>query len=241
MFSGVEKNALSWFSNLSLVDHGYYLPVDPSIVQLDDFLGTGATSKVYHGTLPENNKSVVVKIMTNREQVKKENKNLQELKDVPTVPKIVRVLENGLILKPCAFKLEVFQLHPEIKHGIVDTLYEADSRGLVHRDIRNEHLFTTTGNSVLVNDWGSAIPKGEHTGYPGAVKEGSPSALLVKKAPTAVPNDDLHALARTMYCKLYNPPTNKLPNTSKELSTTEYQKTLKKIQEFWDQTKETNR
>ena len=167
MFSGVEKNALSWFSNLSLVDRGYYLPVDPSIVQLDNFLGTGATSKVYHGTLPENNKSVVVKIMTNREQVKKENKNLQELKDVPTVPKIVRVLENGLILKPCAFKLEVFQLHPEIKHGIVDTLYEADSRGLVHRDIRNEHLFTITGNSVLVNDWGSAIPKGEHTGYPG--------------------------------------------------------------------------
>ena len=177
--------------------------------------------------------------MTNHEQVKKETRNLQKLKNVLTVPKIVRVLENGLILEPCAFKLEVFQLHPEIIHGIVDTLYEAHKRGLVHRDIRNENLFTTTGNSVLVNDWGSAIQKGKCTVYPGAVKEGSLnilSDLLVKKVPIAEPNDDLHALARTMYCKLYNPPTNKLPNPSKGLSTTDYQEILKKIQEFWNQT-----
>lgn len=236
-FSEQGKRALSWFSNLSLVDHGYRLPVNPDIVQLKSCLGRGATSTVYHGTLL-NGKSVVVKIMTDSNVLKREEKNLETLKDIATVPKVVQVLKNGLILEPCAYKLEVFQMQPKFICEIVDTLYFSHEKDLVHRDIRDTNLFTTKDSSVLVNDWGSAVPKGTVTDFHGAVREGSSNVLCSLEAgrfPAAVPNDDLHALARTIYCKLYSPPTDVLPNSNeKYLDYQEHCMKLSKIREFWN-------
>lgn len=63
---------------------------------------------------------------------------------------------------------------------------------------------------ALLSDWGSAWSKGDCTStYEGVIIEASDHILvnLINNTEfVSLPADDLHALARTVYCYLYTPP-----------------------------------
>ena len=86
------------------------------------------------------------------------------------------------------------------------------------------------GGSIIVNDWGSAVPSMSNPEiYSGVFIEGSSNildALKRNKVPQAKPSDDLHALAQTLFRFMYNIP-------EKNLSSFNYHKSLKTVDDFW--------
>ena len=228
---GDAKVALSWLSSLSLVGHGYILPVDSEIVKLNRCIGYGKYSTVYHGTTPDNSE-VVVKVIPDSYYLEREKSNLKLLQEkcVPNVSKLLQSFENVLIMWPYANHLKILDVREKHIRAMVNTLHKAHQVNLVHRDIRYPNLFLTKDDGVLVNDWGSAVSEGNPQEYSGVTVEGSKailSALKAGKTPSACPNDDLHALARTIFRMLVALPQFKNQQHDK----TFYQKLL----EFWSQ------
>lgn len=222
VWESVESNfrkALSWFVQLSPESHGFIHPIKRSIVTLDDYLGCGSYSDVYKGTLANNRREVVVKLFKRSGDAEKEKRNLDTLASakVKNIPKWKQLLtdENALILTPYARKLEIFELDQQNIRDMVDTLYNAHQAKIVHGDVRAPNLFKTNEGGVLVNDWGTAVKVGsEVEPFAGAVVEGSNdllSSLADGVKVIAKTNNDLHALARTIFCISYSIPETKLP------------------------------
>ena len=209
------KRALSWLSSLSLEDHGYCLPVIPSLAKLESYVGSGTFSDVYSGYYQGNGEKCVAKVFKNKEDATKEYANLMVLQDIPTTPTVLHYNKDKiLIMKPFAQSLDVCGLHKAVD-DIVHTLFEAHNKGLVHRDIKDANLFIAEDKTILVNDWGSAVEiSATLNKFSGTVVGGSDNildSLLNKHVPPPKINDDLHALARTIFRKIYQVPPNLLP------------------------------
>ena len=224
--------ALSWLLNLSLEDCGYSCPIDDKNVQVGHSLGVGSTSYVYHGVEKSSRSPVVIKIYKEEhlDSMKNEKCNLEYVKekDVQNVPLVVECQQKALILKPVGKCLEIFKLTESDIIKLVGTLFDAHNKGMVHRDISSRNLFKTDENNVFINDWGSAVHVEEHRqNYNGVTAEASPAildALLSRTVPPPKYNDDLHALARTLFCIQNSHSSDILPNGISF---------VKEIQEFW--------
>ena len=85
----------------------------------------------------------------------------------------------------------------------------------MHRDIKDANLFITEDKkTILVNDWGSAVSISAHQSkFSGTVVGGSDNLLnsLLHNLPPPKYSYDLHALARTIFCKIYRIPPGDLP------------------------------
>lgn len=77
--------------------------------------------------------------------------------------------------------------------------------------------FKTDDNNASINDWGSAVHKKRPSQkYNGVMAEASPAildAFLNNREPSPKYNNDLHALARTLFCILHSPSSDILPPT----------------------------
>jgi len=156
------------------------------------------------------------------------------LAGIQNVPNLITQLPNALIMTPVAEKLDVFELCCKDIEAMAKTLFEAHQNGLVHGDIRGPNLFKTKEGGVLINDWGVAVEVNSQVDpncFAGAVVEGS-NEILEKLMKGEVidpkPSNDLHALARTIFRKLYSPPQ------MKSLSKQPYN--YRCIQMFWSLT-----
>ena len=193
--------------------------VNSQEIVLIDTLGKGLSGIVFMGDL--NGTPIVIKVPNSKERLEREKKVLTALeqKRVKNVPQFygAGIDDRGkaLLLTPVAKRfacrgeagIEMASCHIR---QIVMALYEAHKLGYVHRDVRYCNIFAVSKEEALLNDWGSAWYAGDSTSsYEGVIVEASDHILqnLIKK--TAIvpqPADDLHALARTVYCYLYTPP-----------------------------------
>lgn len=141
--SGGAQKALSWLSDLSLVQHGYTLPQYPSIKHIIDYLGSGSVAHVYCGVYKDDT-TVVVKEMRDVKRVKHESSILRKLQSLKHIPELVKLYETALILKPRANRCSVFQAfqlnHQDI-FDIVNALFKAHQLNIVHRDVRDPNIF----------------------------------------------------------------------------------------------------
>ena len=183
-------------------------------------LGKGLSGIVYTGEL--NGMPVVVKVPNSKEKLEKERKVLAALeqggvKNIPQFCSVNGVDDRGkaLLLTPVAQrfagKLEAgIQMASCHVRQIVKALYGAHRLGYVHRDVRYCNIFAVSEEEALLNDWGSAWSKGDCTSTYEGVKIEASDHILVNLINNTefvpLPADDLHALARTVYCYLYTPP-----------------------------------
>ena len=220
---GNANHILSSLVSLSLEDLFYTKPVvkvNGQEIALVDTLGRGLSGIVYGGNL--NGKSIVVKVPKTTERLDKEERVLAALErgGVKSVPLLYgggtdednRALLMTPVAKHFAHREEPNGVEMASCHirQIVQALYGAHKLGYIHRDVRYSNIFAVSEEEALLSDWGSAWFKGEPTStYEGVIIEASDRILdnLTKKTEfVPLPADDLHALARTVYCYLYKPP-----------------------------------
>ena len=209
-------NALSYLVLSSLSQLYYVLPeVDPSI-QLINILGRGLSGIVYRGK--RNEKDVVVKVFVDEKRCSTELRILEHLqrsgiKNIPTIDghweKILALTPIGQSFTDAGVEGPILSL--EHVRSLVQILYTAHCSGVVHRDVQPRNIFCVEGK-VLLNDWGSACYiKDKKKTYEGWLP-GSSDAILScllqnRRDPVPVhPKNDLHSLARAIYCILLNPP-----------------------------------
>ena len=228
----------SFFAFSSLDTLGYSLPDVGKVVKLTGFLGSGSSSNVYKG-LTKQNEVVVVKVYKDHHQGKrdKEVKILQRLSSQHTdyVPCLVgiEVPDNVLVMKPYAkhFSNSSLMNRDHIKK-MVHTLRMVHSIKVIHGDIRHTNIFYTTESDPLLADWGCSVENEFSTklnNFEGAIL-GSKTFLqsfidcgAIKRRT----NDDLHALAQTIYLLFF--PLHK-PDCVGKLD----ESSLTKIIRFWD-------
>ena len=229
-------NALSYLVLSSLSQLYYVLPeVDPSI-QLIDILGQCLSGIVYRGE--RNEKDIVVKVFVDEKRCSTELRILEHLQrsGIKNIPTIDGHWEKVLALMPIGQSftdtgVEGPTLSPEHVNSLVHVLYSAHRSGVVHRDVQPRNIFCVKGK-VLLNDWGSACYiKDTKKTYEGWLP-GSSDAIfncLLQNCGDPVPvhpKNDLHSLARTVYCILFSPPLSSRANM-------EYLKKFWKGRGFW--------
>ena len=235
-----SQSAVKFFSFLvfsPLEKLGYTLPNIGRNANVTGYLNTGATSHVYRGIL--NSEDVVIKLYINSDgRYLKEKAILELLADVPCIPKLrFSETENVLFMTPLG-KLfsSTDRITPAHITQLVDTLFQAHCKKIIHCDIRLDNIIFTN-DGVLLIDWGCSR---QQTGwsclyneFEGAVMEASNNildSLINKKTVHWCASDDLHAVARTLYLHL-------LPERPRDYDTVKHfltkQKSLKSIQEFW--------
>jgi len=132
--------------------------------------------------------------------------------------------------------LETFELYSVAITAKVNTLFKTHEINIVHRDIKDPNIFKVEGGSVLINDWSSAVEGTEVQPFSGTVREGSPyilnSLLNGKKSFASRTIDDLHALARTVFRKLYSPSSYYLPSPVLQ-SQDQVSDDIQKVKKFW--------
>ena len=202
---GDAASVLSCLAFSSLADLGYCLPevyVDEN-VQLVKYLGHGLSGHVYEGKWK--GQSVVVKVHKDEGRMKREQTNLQYLKqnNVENVAKLVGVDKEhlALLLTPVAEPLTFSSLNCQHIHKLVHTLLQIHKLGLVHCDVKQSNIFVLNEQNVLLNDLGSAINTNA-IAHEGVLLEASDYILnfMDSKLPVKPrPQDDLHALARSVY------------------------------------------
>lgn len=239
--SGVQAaKVVSCLASMSLTELHYHLPslvvVEQGKVELQGVLGNGLSGFVYKGKLGE--RTLVVKVFKDLERLSHEERMLSKLRrfKVLHIPSINAVTGNALLLTPLARSfVSVGETGPFLAplhiQQMVETLHQAHCCDIVHRDVRSANIYAVTKHEVLLNDWGSSCSVGECISYEGVIAEASDHilALLIdgKHVLVVRPNDDLHALARTVYRILFKPPPHMIASTMKVEG-------LKKIKQFWN-------
>jgi hypothetical protein len=209
---------LSRLLTLSATEIGYDLPVLVDDLQLKDFLGSGLSADVFEGTDALSGR-FVVKVYRSSEDFEREKTVLARLAagNVEHVPSVVRstTTHDGravLVMQPLAqhFDFTGIGVLPRLRESdirlLVNVLRQAHCLGLVHRDVRFDNIYFFN-SKVLLNDWGAAVGTCSAVDYIGVAVELSPF-LIAHKSTVFVPRsqDDLHALARSLYRQLYRPP-----------------------------------
>ena len=240
--SGVQAaKVVSCLASMSLTELHYHLPsvvvVEQGKVELQGVLGNGLSGFVYKGKLGET--TLVVKVFKDLERLSREERMLRKLRrsNVLHIPSINAVAGNALLLTPLARSfVSVGETGPFLAplhiQQMVETLHQAHCCDIVHRDVRSANIYAVTKHEVLLNDWGSSCMRsvGECIPYEGVIAEASDHilALLIDGKHVVVrPNDDLHALARTVYRILFKPPPHMIASTMEVEG-------LKKIKQFWN-------
>ena len=227
-------NALSYLLLSSLSELYYVLPEVDQSIQLTGVLGQGLSGIAYKGK--RNEKDVVVKVFAESSRCLSEFKILTYLRDrgVVNIPTVDGHWNKVLALMPIGQSFTDVgsagpTLCPEHVISLVQILRSAHSIGVVHRDVQPSNILCVKGE-VLLNDWGSACYMEDiKKPYEGWLLGSSDAVLdcLIQNPGNPVPvhpKNDLHSLARTVYCMLYNPP--QLLNTNDK----------KVIKKYWEST-----
>jgi hypothetical protein len=208
------------------VELGYDLPsVDFRDLQLTAILGTGSSAVVYKASAADG-EEVVVKVFHSgwEKMLLKEASNLRGLHGLANIPVLLHedAATCALVLSPVGIQLActASQTSASVKGepssnriiasadvfcSLLDTLKGVHERGFVHRDVCLSNFFAVGRGTVLLNDFGCAVPKGTVTSFSGSLQmAGSPilDAIIAKKAYTPVPSDDLHMVVHSLFHRI---------------------------------------
>ncbi|RHZ66453.1 hypothetical protein Glove_307g45 [Diversispora epigaea] len=188
--------------------------VDPSIefnsdtVKLVRSINTGRTSIVYEGKLNDMD-SVVVKLAKKEDYsscFEVEKNMLQNLENIPHIPKLLLYKENSLVTSPLGTKVKNFQ--KEDIRNIIETLRIVHSRNIVHMDLRRYNFIRDDSGKILIIDWGYSVLKNGNGRFAGAL-ECMPDDILKflvnGEQITYLPYIDLICLVRSFYLMLHKP------------------------------------
>jgi tRNA A-37 threonylcarbamoyl transferase component Bud32 len=196
-------------------------------LKLTKVLGTGATSVVYVSTLY--GAEVVVKVFRSGciTMMNAEVENLQSLKDMNNIPKLLYLDDNAhaLILSPVGIQLtctaaqvtevacnadlsEKKLASAALFCSLVDTVKLVHEKKIVHRDVCLSNFFAVNDSpNVLLNDFGCAVPIGNKTQFQGSLPMASCAVLEVigedcttGYTPTAV--DDLDMVVHSLFHRI---------------------------------------
>ena len=235
---GKAINALSFLSFSSLEQLYYILPEVDSSVKLIGTLGKGMSGIVYEGEIVGGQSHVVIKVYEDKTRCAKEKEIVNHLQSqgVKNIPQIVKSWDKVIAMKPIAklFKSPLSHsgrfnqrtLSPYDVKTLVSTLWKAHKAGVVHRDVSQNNVYSVE-REVLLNDWGCACFKVDDAPPYEGWLQGSSDYILnfLRESQHKFPirfKDDLHSLARMVYCIILRPTYSQLPS-----------KDFKAIQHFW--------
>jgi tRNA A-37 threonylcarbamoyl transferase component Bud32 len=174
-------------------------------LDVDIFLGEGATSRVYRAILKTEScvQKGVVKVL-GPGYCLLANAEARALKvlhkdNVPLVPACQKLTDTVLffseVLEP------IIEFEPKMLKQLLATLKSSHKNNVFHRDVRPENLMLNEVGDAVLNDWGCATTTSTKQPFAGTFRYACDSVLQAAidksfRVPTAA--DDLHALVRTV-------------------------------------------
>ena len=158
-----QRQLLSFFCTASLqlgLENPKVVPDDGRICEVFDWLGTGATSKVYRASLGRpfsgEERIGVAKILKDgfAAYTDRESSVLTQLKGVSGVPVGEKMCTNVLFFDTVLLPVQDFSR--DSLEQLLSCLRAAHENAVVHRDVRPENVMKDVRGQVVLNDWVSS-------------------------------------------------------------------------------------
>jgi len=139
------------------------------------------------------------------ERIDKEVQTLSRLSNNDGVPKVLFSNENSFVMEPVCDKIDYFERNDLDR--IIDTLQQAHSKGILHRDLRKCNILKDRDSrTIRVVDWGYAVDARTSHPFAGGLDCASDLALesvIEERNIVYQKSDDLVSLLRSFYLTLH--------------------------------------
>lgn len=139
------------------------------------------------------------------ERIDKEVQTLSRLSNNDGVPKVLFSNENSFVMEPVCDKIDYYEKNNLDR--IIDTLQQAHSKGILHRDLRKCNILKDRDSrTIRVVDWGYAVDVHTSQPFAGGLDCASDLALksvIERRSIVYQKSDDLVSLLRSFYLTLH--------------------------------------